>query len=350
MTNVKEREYNYDLLRVLSAFAVAFGHVSALFIETLIWDLADGLPLNHPLFSVIYTSICRFSVPVFLMLSGAFVLASPKTSDAASFYRRSWKRIGIPAAAAALFGFLWMLCTGLMIDHTGAAPALEALRNGAPFYHLWYLPVLFGTYILAPWIRRFMEEVSFRTFEKVSACMLVLGCLALWATPPVVFHWNIGEAFCYIGFFMIGYVLRENGRGKTKGGLLMICAAMALHVISALLLYRALLSGADRTLAEHRYIVTYAPLTVAASLLVFAGFARLKAKPFAERFAPHTYNIYLIHAFLLDIAVRILRAWKGQRWLTHLDARFAIPLGGVILYLLSFGCSVLLKKLRKPEK
>ncbi len=130
----------------------------------------------------------------------------------------------------------------------------------------------------------------------------------------------------------------------------MVCAAMALHVISAILLYRALLSGADRALAEHRYIVTYTPLTAAASVLMFAGFARLKVRSGAERFAPHTYNIYLIHAFVLDAAVRILRAWKGQRWLTHLDSRFAIPAGGIILYLLSWSISVLLKKLQRPEK
>ena len=50
---MKEREYNYDLLRAVSAFAVVLGHVAALFIETAQWDYFDGLPMNHPLISVV---------------------------------------------------------------------------------------------------------------------------------------------------------------------------------------------------------------------------------------------------------------------------------------------------------
>ena len=347
---MKEREHNYDLLRVIASFAVVIGHVAALFIETFIWDLHDGLPGNHPLFSVMYTAIPRFSVPVFLMLSGAFVLASKRTEDAASFYRRSLKVIGIPAGAAILFGFLYSLFTGLLIDHTGALPAFQALLAAAPFYHLWYLPVLAGTYLLAPWICRFKNAVDPKTFRYASYGMLVLGCLALWLNPPVEMHWNIGEVFCYTGFFMTGCVLREDARGKRSSGWIFILAALVLHMISGMLVYRALLSGMDRAAAEHRYFMSYAPLTAAASVLMFAGFARLRVKTDTGFIASHAYNIYLIHAFLLDIAVRIIRPLTGQRWLTHLDARFAVPLLAVLLFLASIGCSIVLRKMARRKQ
>ncbi len=341
---MKEREHNYDLLRVISAFAVIFGHVSALFIETFLWDLHDGLPANHPLFSTVYTAIPRFSVPVFLMLSGAFVLASSRTEDAASFYRHSLKHIGIPAAAAILFGFGYSLFTGLVLDHTGVMPAVQALIAGAPFYHLWYLPVMLGTYLLAPWIRRFKQEVTPEVFRNVSVGMLVLGCLALWLNPPVTSHWNIGEAFCYTGFFMIGDVLREDAADKHSGGWLYILAALILHIISGVLLYRALLAGMDRTLAEHRWVMSYAPLTAAASVLMFAGFARLKKAPDTGKLAANSYYVYLVHAFILDVIVRISRSLMGQRWLTHLDARAAIPLLSLLVYLLCLGAASVLRK------
>ena len=347
---MKEREYNYDLLRAVSAFAVVLGHVAALFIETAQWDYFDGLPMNHPLVSVVITALCRFSVPAFLMLSGAFVLGNPKTKDAASFYRRSWRHVGIPALAAMIAGVVYSLFCGLVLDHTGVMPAVEALISGAPFYHLWYLPIMAGTYLLAPWICRLREEVTPEAFAKLAVGMTVAGCLGLWLNPPVASHWNIGEAFCYTGYFMLGYVLRETNRGKS-GGWLFIAAALLLHACSGVLVYRAVfVSGMDRALAEHRYFMSYAPLTVLASVLMFAGFARLKVHFSSGVFAAHTYSIYLIHAFLLDIISRLSRAVNGQRWLCHLDARFAILLLAVLIYVLSCGLGILLHKICAQSK
>ena len=343
---MKEREYNYDLLRAVSAFAVVLGHVAALFIETAQWDYFDGLPMNHPLVSVVITAVCRFSVPAFLMLSGAFVLSSPKSADAPAFYRRSWRHVGIPAAAAMIAGVLYSLFCGLVLDHTGVMPALEALISGAPFYHLWYLPVMAGTYLLAPWICRFREAVSPGVFAKTAAAMTIAGCFGLWLNPPVASHWNIGEAFCYTGYFMLGYVLRVSNREKS-GGWMFIAAALLLHACSGILVYRAVfLNGMDRALAEHRFFMSYAPLTVIASVLMFTGFARLKIRSGTGLFAANTYGIYLVHAFLLDIISRTARAVNGQRWLCHLDARIAAPVLAVIGYLLSCGAGILLHRIR----
>ncbi|MBQ9328594.1 MAG: acyltransferase [Solobacterium sp.] len=345
---MKERENNYDVLRVISAFGVVIAHVSASFVETFLWDFYDGLPGNHPLYSVLYTTIGRFTVPAFFMLSGAFLLSDSRTGDVHSFFKRSFQRVGIPAIAAMGFGVIYSLISATVFDHTGILPVIQGLLNGTPFYHLWYLPVLLGIYLLCPWVYRFKQEVSERAFCYTAIGMTAAGCLALWMNEPVTMHWNIGEAFCYLGFFLMGSVLRQNCR-KGNAGIVYILLGLVMEAGCGILLYRALLNGMDRTLAEHRYIVSYAPLIAIASVMIFAGFSKLTIKTDVRRLSSAAYGVYLTHAFILDVVLRISRACFGQRALTHLDARIAIPVLAIIIFILSVLLTEVIRNLRKTS-
>ena len=264
---MKQREANYDLLRIASAFAVVFGHVSASFVETYIWDYFDGVPVNHPLVSCLFTTLPRFSVPVFLMMSGAFLLADVRTKDWRSFYRKALHRISGPAIAAIVFAVIYNFITLVLIDKESIMSVIQPLLNGAPFYHLWYLPTLFISYLSAPFLYMFKEAVGEKYFHRFSIALLVLGCYALWQNSPVTMHWNIGEAVCLLGFFTAGYTLREASKGK-RGGILLVIAGFAVECVAAYFFYKRLALGLDRTLAEHELIVSYAPATVLASALI----------------------------------------------------------------------------------
>ena len=329
-----KRRSNYDLLRVLACYFVVFSHTACSFVETFVWDTIDGLPANHPLFSCIFSVLGRFTVPVFIMLSGAFLLGDERTRDVKTFYRRSFWKIGPPAAIAMIFAVIYSAVTKTGMDHLSLYEGvIYPLLMGAPFYHLWYLPILFGLYLAAPFIYGMKEKLTQGGFVKAAVFMLAAGNIALYVTGPVNFHWNIAEIFCYAGYFMIGSVLfteQENNRS----GILMIAAAFVIEAVSGYLLYRAILSGMDRDLAEHLLILSYTPFTTAAALLMFAGFGRITPRRSYAREASFSYDIYLMHAFVLDVILRISRYYKGQRWLMHLDARIWVFILGTAIYLI----------------
>ena len=342
---MKQRESNFDLLRVVAGIAVVQSHVSGAFIETAVWDYWDGFPMNHPLFSCVYTAIVRFSVPIFLMLTGAFLLERSGTADWKKFYANSWKKVFAPAALIFLFAVVYNLVFLLLVDHLPLTAALTPLYEGAPFYHLWYIPVIAVIYLLMPFVMLAKNALGEQLFFRASAGFLILGMAALWCNPPVATHWNIGEGFCYLGYALIGYTIRQNTHEK-KYGLPLVAAGFLLQAAAGYLLYRALITGADRALAEHRYIYSYAPLTVIGSVMIFAGFCRLTVKKDYSFLSAHTYGIYLVHAFILDLLLRASRAAYGQRWLTHLDARLFVPLLAVLVWAVSFGVCTAVKKIR----
>ena len=64
-----KREYSFDILRVISMCMVIIIHVSN------VYSRSYGIISNKSfLFSLIFNTISRISVPIFLMISGALLL------------------------------------------------------------------------------------------------------------------------------------------------------------------------------------------------------------------------------------------------------------------------------------
>ena len=73
------RESNFDLLRILCAFAVIAIHVSGQFVGAMTSDLSYArVEFESILNSTLWNVLSRFAVPCFVMLSGAFILSNNK--------------------------------------------------------------------------------------------------------------------------------------------------------------------------------------------------------------------------------------------------------------------------------
>jgi len=73
---LNERNKNLDLLRVLASFMVILLHVSTKYVVENI-----GSPNLYFTIGNFFNSITRISVPIFVMLSGAFILDNVKNKD-----------------------------------------------------------------------------------------------------------------------------------------------------------------------------------------------------------------------------------------------------------------------------
>lgn len=82
-----DRQNNFDLLRIISTFAVVLIHANA----TIANDYNISL-LGYNIQSFVNV-ITRFSVPCFVMLSGAFILSNTKNADYKSFMQNHFIRL-----------------------------------------------------------------------------------------------------------------------------------------------------------------------------------------------------------------------------------------------------------------
>ena len=139
---IKSRQSNFDLLRIISTFAVVLIHVNA--------NVADSNNISFVGFNFcsLINIITRFSVPCFVMLSGAFILSNEKNADYKHFYAKSFYKIGIPLI---VFSFLMLIISEVsaVLKGTGyIEPVLSLLKGN--FNNYWFMFMLAGLYFLVP--------------------------------------------------------------------------------------------------------------------------------------------------------------------------------------------------------
>ena len=182
----QRREGNYDLLRIICAVSVITIHVSATYKTAITNEEIFGtIYTSHIFTTVLYNTLSRFAVPCFVMLSGAFILSNDKNADYHYFYQKSYRSIGIPTFIFSVLYFLYSIVISIAIikirkdDWTVLLTPVQDLIKGKPYYHMWYLYVIIGVYILVPILYRFKRDVKEKTFDRIALifwCWHALAC------------------------------------------------------------------------------------------------------------------------------------------------------------------------------
>ncbi|HVS92524.1 MAG TPA: acyltransferase family protein [Mucilaginibacter sp.] len=198
-------------LRVIALFAVIGLHTASLPLMdykqagTFGWLAAD-----------FYNALTRFAVPVFVMITGALLL--PREYEIGDFLTRRLTRIIWPFLFWSLVyvGYSWY---NEDIVFTGDAwknimIVLHQLKYGA-FYHLWYVYMLIGLYLVIPILSRFVRNAT----EKEIQYFLVVWFIIIAFTQPYLSHYwpqvDVRYFTGYIGYPVMGYYLasKELPRG-----------------------------------------------------------------------------------------------------------------------------------------
>lgn len=360
-----EREHNYDVLRVVSAMAVIMAHVSALWINGFSAHIAAGgdlEELQHPLAACIYNTLPRFSLPCFMMLSGAFILDNEKAVDYRGFYAKNLKKIGVPTVIFSVLYVLYRIVSSFIGVHGGKAEIISLIMdilNGSPFYHMWYMYMLIGVYLLAPIVLLFKNSISHKNFRRAAYIFLILAGLSQW-TGSAWLNWDVGQCFEYLGYFMVGFVIRKDFPKNNFKGLLYIVLGILIELATAFAEYEfAVKRGIAEWDLKLAIVDSYSPSIVAASLLIFAGVTALQIKHnrWTEKLAKMTFIIYLFHAGVNHFIVNVIKLKKGNDYVTmHFDNIYWIPLFTVLVFILSAILAVVYHNIesrfcrRKPEE
>ena len=107
----------------------------------------------------------RLGVPLFFMISGCLLLGKPETAEPAAFYRKKLPRLLAPLAVWNVI-YHWTNAWQFHTD-TGLLALLQKAFNRGTGYHMWYIYVLLGLYLLCPFLKR---PASWRPWRGSSCC------------------------------------------------------------------------------------------------------------------------------------------------------------------------------------
>ena len=146
--------FSYDIIRIFAILAVIMTHCSAMvvlkFLPSAIENSSfiDAQSLSFAIGNI-FDSISRMAVPCFLMLSGALMLNEDKEIPAVKITKKIAKLFVLLLFWSALYA---------MCYHPKAF--IHYLFYG--HYHLWYLYLIIGLYLITPILRLFVKRENIK--------------------------------------------------------------------------------------------------------------------------------------------------------------------------------------------
>lgn len=185
---VRVRLQYIDLLKVLSIFSIISLHVF------LVWKDAQVAHINIYAFS----SIFRYGVPVFIMISGALLLN--REIEIGDFLKRKVKRLVTPFI---FYYILTAIVIVLLLNSTHAQ--VENI-----FAFRWYFWMILGVYLSIPIINKFIQHSTMKEIEYF-IWMFIFAAIFY----QITYYLKI-EQYLYLtlflsplGYLVLGYYLSQ---------------------------------------------------------------------------------------------------------------------------------------------
>ncbi len=196
----------YDNLRVIATIGVICIHVSS------DYQPETGTIPNYSFWiGNIFDSLSRFSVPVFVMLSGALLLS--KEDGVHVFWKKRIMRLLVPFlfwSSIYMVKYFWnSYGEGIRFPFWGyVRELLLQLRDGSSL-HFWYIYMIFGVYLFVPIIGKWVRNSSPKEhlyFLGIWALTIILGQPILETFKPAI---ELSYFSGFLGYLVLGYFLNQ---------------------------------------------------------------------------------------------------------------------------------------------
>lgn len=202
----KTRNYGLDLLRVLACYLVIQIHAGEFFY---IGDAGAVLSGDGPFWIGIINSLCRTAVPLFVMISGFFLLPVKEEMD--TFFKKRFIRVAVPFVIWCMLYAIYKVFMGQTSWTEAGVNILHIPVNfGTDVGHLWYIYMLIGLYLFAPIISPWVASASRKGMEFYLVIWAITLCVPyIHVVFPAILgecYWNQTPLLYYFSGFL-GYMI-----------------------------------------------------------------------------------------------------------------------------------------------
>ncbi|MCP9612461.1 acyltransferase [Coprobacter tertius] len=313
---LSKRNHGLDILRVLACYMVIQVHAGEFYYIGNGGMILEGC---GPLWVDIYNSLCRTAVPLFVMLSGYFLL--PVKEPMKDFFRRRTVRVVVPFIIwCALYAIYQYFRGQADLATTGLNILKIGINFGVEIGHLWYIYMLIGLYLFAPIISPWIANAS-RKSMQFYLCIWALSLFVPYI--HLIFPEFLGECFWnhtpllyyfsgFLGYMILAVYIKKYMSQRKKWHLpVSLLCIIAGYLVTA---------GGYATRLKTVILVpdlelTWGFETINVALMSFGLFLLIKDIRFKNPFSAPvkiitdisklSYGIYLIHIMVLNFYFEI---------------------------------------------
>ena len=321
----EKREYSFDLLRVISMFMVIVVHVAN------VYSRSYGIISDQSyIISLIFNTISRISVPIFLMISGALLL--DREFDKAKYFKRIKRFLILIIVWDAIYLYWEYIYLGNTY-HPVHKLLFEPFRA-----HLWFLYTIIVLYLLQPVMKWVLSKSN--NVVKILLFIIWFTFSTLSLVNPIIA--NTFTIFSYMGFFIIGKYLYDFIKKyiTPKHNKIEIIIMIISITISILLNY---LSSVKYDRFYNLFFAYRTPFIILASFSFYAfvitNYKKESISKLLSTLSEVSLGVYLIHGMFLDIVIRNLPHYT-------ISSLIGIPLYSILIFIASAVSVYLLRKIK----
>jgi len=320
---MNNRLFFADVIRAYAIILVVMLHVSGTYVA----QFGSITPSAWWILNTI-DSFSRPAVPLFVMISGMFMLDPVKQQNTGAFLKNRFGRIALP-----LFGWAMIYLAWRIIYHGESITIVQAVREiiqGPVYTHLWFIYMMIGLYLMTPVLRIYVRYSSrsnqlyfmFLWFIFASVLPVIDRTLDLYSGLYL-------PAFQCLGYYLLGHMLRNCtlGRKQMLSALFLVPVLIALTAAGSFVLTTRNDGIFDGLLYEHNSPNVFAMSIAVFMLLKSLDYRKISMKvPVFPRItgwvASASFTIYLAHPIILEL-------YKGGVLGFRLNAMTVHPLVGL---------------------
>lgn len=290
---VKKRILSMDILRALAIITVVLIHVSAL--------MLGEASFNSKVYmqALIVNQLSRFSVPVFIALSGIGLTMTYKEDQ--GYFRFLNKRLYkiIPRY------FLWCFIYVFFITKTFDIYTLSMdIIYGRVFYHLYYVPLIVEFYLVFPFIYRFIGSKLGLLSSFIVTLAILIGSHQYLFSKDLVWFFERKNMLDWIFYFSFGAFIGNNIEIFTQiVQKYKVLFSLAFVIVLSGFIYEVILNTRlEQTLDYTTTFLRPSVLIYTIALMLFIFSIDWKENLFTkimQYLSINSYGIYLSHAFVL---------------------------------------------------
>ena len=339
----QSRVFYADVLRFIAILAVIVLHCSSDYVAQY-----GEIPAHTWWAGTAYNGLSRICIPIFVMLSGAFLLKPGKVITMKELFGKRMMKILIPL-------FFWSIiyvCWQISNSENGWAgfnwkETLHTFYQGPVVYHLWFLYMMAGIYLIYPVINAFIgmaKDIDLKYFLIVwfIANSLLFVIDKLWG-------WTLGidlNSFTgYIGYFVLGYYLNTRTYSSSQ---FKIFTGVCFIGLVAVVLAPWFLYHCNKALVSEFTESDFTPdvFLASAGLFVFVKYSLQNCHPkkwlytIINSVSVDAFGIYLVHILVMEYIFSEERSYTSN--LVEHPA-WGIPAEAIIVLMVSFVIVKLIK-------
>ncbi|RWY53883.1 acyltransferase [Mucilaginibacter gilvus] len=287
-------------LRLIAMLAVVVLHTAS----PLLFNYKTSA-LGNWMAADVYNAAVRFAVPVFVMITGALLLG--KDYELGDFLKKRLGRLLLPFLFWSLVYVAYQWYEEIIYFHGGLWGninlVLHQLKIGSS-YHLWYVYLLVGLYLIIPIISKFVRNAS----EKELLYFLAIWFITILISNPYLTRFETAVELRYfsgyIGYLVLGYYLANKQFNFPGVVFIAVLVFICFAIIATIGTFYVVVKTKELSTYFYEPVGPFVVMLSASAFLIAKNTViRLPIKfiLICENAGKYTLGIYFVHALILNI-------------------------------------------------